>query len=203
VALCLAGAAACSDTSDAARAETTETTSSVAEEPAQPPTSVDSADVAAPPAETTPPLRATDAAEGEIAGYPGTVSPIVALDESARFEGARVVAEIVGSEDRTVEARLAGESNGPGVALTVSLRNDGSDAAELGTVIVDLIDSTGQSSTLVGSAQDGELGGVLEPGGAQTGTYVFSIPDDARTDVRVLVHYSYSTAAVGFAGSLP
>ncbi len=197
--MCLAGTAACSSTSEPARAETSTT---VAEEPAEPPTSVDSSDLAAPPAETAAPLK-DDAAQGQVAGYPGAVSPMVALDESATFEGTRVVAEIAGIEDRTVEARLAGESNGPGVALTVSLRNDGTEVAELGTVIVDLIDSTGQSSTLVGSAQDGELGGALEPGGSQTGTYVFSIPDDARTDVRVLVHYSYSTAAVGFAGSLP
>jgi hypothetical protein len=47
------------------------------------------------------------------------------------------------------------------------------------------------------------LAGALDAGRTRSGTYVFTLADDERADVSVLVRYSADTPTVVFAGNVP
>lgn len=133
--------------------------------------------------------------------YPGPVASPVSFEDTADF-GSGATVRIVAAEATEVEAVLAGERSGAGVAVTIEIANGSDEKLTLGTTTVDLLDSTGASATLVSSAST-EMPGELEPGGRADATFTFLLPPDQRSDVRLLVTYSTAQTAVVLTGSLP
>jgi hypothetical protein len=152
-----------------------------------------------------------EATGGETAGettdetvppVPGEVADPVGLDDTA---DAGHGVEVRLSRIRAVEAEanLPGEVGGPAVAVTVEVANGSRDRIDLGRVTVDLATREGASASPVVDPDQEPLAGALDAGRTRSGTYVFTLADDERADVSVLVRYSADTPTVVFTGNVP
>jgi hypothetical protein len=112
--------------------------------------------------------------------------PAVPLDESVAVEDVTVSLPSV----ERVDARGVGPGNvaGPGVRVTVRVRNDAAADLLLDGVSVNL---TYGSESVPGSPVNDDsaapFGGALRPGGTAEGVYVFSLPAAQRASVAVEV----------------
>ena len=94
-----------------------------------------------------------------------------------------------------------GEVGGPSLSFTVSATNSGPDAVSLQSTVVGL--AYGQNltpSNELGSAGT-PLPGEVAAGQTVTGSYVFVVPVEQRSDVRISVDYRAGIPVVVFEGS--
>jgi hypothetical protein len=143
------------------------------------------------------------AAAGEtVPPVPGDVADPV--DLAATADAGHGV-EIRLSRIRSVEAEanLPGEVDGPAVAVTVEVANGSRDPIDLGHVTVDLATREGASASPVLDPDREPLAGALDSGRTRSATYVFTLADEERADVSVLVRYSADTPTVVFTGNVP
>ncbi len=99
-------------------------------------------------------------------------------------------------------AQLPGEVAGPAVAVTVEVSNGSAQPIGLDSVTVTLTDSDGNPGSPLSTDPAKPLAGVLAPGTQQSGSYVFSVPNDTRDPLAVSVSYSTGTPTVLFKGSI-
>ena len=127
----------------------------------------------------------------------------VALEKPAEL-APEVTASIGTIEVVQGEAKRPGEIAGPSVRFTTSISNSSGKLLDLRSTVV----SVYYGSDEVPANQLEEPGGVPLPsdvstGQIATGTYVFSIPPDQRSLVRIVVDYSVRFPPAVFAGSIP
>lgn len=132
----------------------------------------------------------------------GNVADPVALDETTGF-GDGVSVHIAQFESVQTEARLPGERSGPGVAVTLEMINGSGSAVSLDSVTVDLVTSDGASAIRIVDPSREEFSGNLGLGEKGSGTYVFTIPPDQRSDIAIHIKYSADTPVVVFQGNAP
>ncbi|WP_152187780.1 hypothetical protein [Georgenia satyanarayanai] len=171
--------------------------------PAVPPSA---APTAAPREEPTGPPPAPDTprrlGEGRTVDVgPVTVRPPVGLDEAGDF-GTGLTVRLTAIEPVDGVARAPGEIAGPALAVTVQAVNDSTAPVSLADVVVFL--SSGPDRTPASDLGQGStpLGGSLDAGSSTTGTYVFTVPDDERDDLRVEISYTGEAPTVAFTGAV-
>ncbi|HEY5881087.1 MAG TPA: hypothetical protein VIU11_19400 [Nakamurella sp.] len=154
-----------------------------------------------PPVTTEVPAPGGGGIDQTVPAVEMTSRPAVSLDQPGEF-GNRVAVTLDSVEKITTTAELPGEIAGPGVALTLTIRN-GSDApVDLGAVVVDVADSAGTPTIPMTTSPAAPFGGELAPGQQATGVYVVTLPQNYADPATIAVTYSASAPVVVFAGTL-
>jgi hypothetical protein len=137
-----------------------------------------------------------------------TVAPVeqstadpVAIDEPATLPGSITASITSITSIDSIDAILPGETAGPGVSITVEFANGSAEPLDLSSVLVDLVDSDGLSSTPMNSGAS-PFKGSLAAGESQSATYVFTIDEAVRHDVTIRLSYSADEPIVLFTGDL-
>lgn len=156
------------------------------------------------PTSNSPTPSATTPTQAERTDSPIEVKETVPIDEVGDFgDGIRVgVARV-----RAVEAGGGGgigDLAGPAIAVTIDLTNDGSTPVTLDEVVVtatygkDGIPAPG----VFNDTRANHFAGSLAAGASARGTYVFSLPEDQRRRVTILVSHSGGVPNVAFQGAV-
>lgn len=134
---------------------------------------------------------------------PGTLptAPPVPLDEVADF-GTGVTARVDSVDAIEAQAQGPGEVSGPGVAIDVTVTNDSSAPVDLALFLVNLTDGDGNPGIPMLGDPAEPVEGTLAPGGSVSGTYVFTVDEDARDGVRIEASYSTDAPVVVFEGDV-
>ncbi|MHA3703890.1 hypothetical protein ACXR2U_17100 [Jatrophihabitans sp. YIM 134969] len=159
--------------------------------------STTAATTSAPSSSPTAPLTTAAPPAG---GDPGTKAPVPIASAATFTPG--LTATVITIEPITTTASLPGEIAGPGVRLTLAIQNRSSSPLDLGNVTVDLQDSSGSSATPLTGNGSKPFTGTAAPGGSATGVYVFTLPVDDRSGVRLYVTSKASLPVVVFTGDL-
>jgi hypothetical protein len=126
--------------------------------------------------------------------------PPVAVGEPSDF-GDGLVATVTEVEAIDLEAQAPGEVAGPGVLVTLELRNDTDADVDLGGVSVNASYADGVPAALHQTGPVDPLMGTLEPGDRATGTYAFRVPTAEQGSIVLDVHHgnevSYVIVEVG------
>ena len=162
-------------------------------------TTGDVADPSSTPTTATPGSESTLPA-AEPVPDPGTADPVDINEPSTVASGASV--RLVSFTSTQAEASLPGEVSGPAVVMVVEFTNGTSEPIDLDGVTVDLQHGDGISAGLVTSADHEALAGVLAPGEAASGSYLFTIPTDDRDEVTVSIKFAADEPRLFFAGSI-
>lgn len=127
--------------------------------------------------------------------------PDVKLTAPAKTGG--VTVQVVKLRALTVKARQPGEVSGPGLAVTVQVRNGSDQTLRGGGLLV----------TIYGSDQapGGEMSGPptspietdIKPGGKATGTYAFTLPRAKRSPITIQVTLPSESPVLVFKGDAP
>jgi hypothetical protein len=151
------------------------------------------------PSATSTPVTSQAPADGQA---PPAAAPPVALDAAA--EPVPGVVTTVG-DLAAIEgvADGPGEVAGPALSFTVTVRNDTRAVVSLAAAVVTVAsgsDLLPADQLATGSSPLPAEAGV---GDTVTGTYVFTVPEERRDDVRITFDYLAGTPAVVFAGAAP
>jgi hypothetical protein len=130
-----------------------------------------------------------------------TMAP-VPLTAPAKF-GDGVSASVVGIKAINAKARGIGEVSGPGLQITVQLRNGTAKALSLDTVVVNLADSTNAPGSPMSGPPAKPFTGSLAAGHDASGVYVFTVPQNRRSRITITMSYSGQSSDVVFVGSAP
>jgi hypothetical protein len=134
---------------------------------------------------------------------PQEVAEAVELDEPAAFVES-VRAEVTKLEAVQGEARGPGEISGPAVRVTVEITNETSAPIELDSTIVAMyIGATEDPAVQLSGPGARSLDGDLDPGASASGVYVYAVPNEDRSTIRITVSYTPQDRAVAFEGSAP
>lgn len=178
------GVAACSSSDDASK-ESSSTT-------AEPSTSTS--------ASTTPPVNEGPSTSGPPAtAGDGAAVGVNVLDpvEVGRFEdlGGGVTTTVTSWKEVDATAEVPGDVAGPGIAVTVELRN-GSDAPiDASSLVVGALAEGATAPPNSGPPSD-PLEGTLAPGDEARGVYVFRVPEQGVEDVVVDIQTGFSPNTV-------
>jgi hypothetical protein len=98
-----------------------------------------------------------------------------------------------------------GESGGPAIRFEVTITNAGAEAIDLqnARVTVDSGADLVPASELSGGPDIVPFPASLEPGASATAAYVFTVPVEARSDVRITLDYLASVPFALFVGAAP
>lgn len=105
--------------------------------------------------------------------------PPIGIGEPAELAPG-IVVEVSALRPTQIEGRGPGETSGPGVIGTVTVRNDGSAPFDLGGLVVNAHYADGRPAVPVHRSGDA-LRGELAPGRSVTGEYAFRIPPSGQT----------------------
>ena len=94
-----------------------------------------------------------------------------------------------------------GDVAAPAVAVTVTVTNTSSKAVALNGIFVNLEDSAGMTGTPSVGAPSAPLAGQLAAGHKAQGVYVFVVPQNRRSAVKVFVSDPISATTVTFVGN--
>lgn len=102
-------------------------------------------------------------------------------------------------------------SQGPGsfpgreyARLTITIDNGSSEAIDLGTSVLTVLDAKGATAVRVyaAEAKATDFAGTVAAGKSATATYAFAIPEDARDEVTVVVDFDGDHTSAVFHGGL-
>jgi hypothetical protein len=137
-------------------------------------------------------------------GAPEPIEPVktkkaVALDTTGDF-GTGLTVRLSRIAPVKGTANVPGEIAGPAIKLTVVARNRADRAVDLNSVVVFV--SFGRKRTPASELSDGArpLKGSVAPDDSRTGTYIYTVPEDEREQVRVEISYSSEAPTVAFEG---
>ncbi|WP_208738957.1 hypothetical protein [Arthrobacter agilis] len=142
-------------------------------------------------------------ATGKIIDEPPPVATPQTFDEPADVaEG--VAARVAAMKAVDGEARGIGEVDGPAVQFTLEITNSTTESVSLAEAVVNVEAGTDRSPA-------GQLSGPgatafpadVAPGQTVSGVFVFQIPPEQRTAVRVLFHYQAVSPVAAFEGPVP
>ena len=123
-----------------------------------------------------------------------TLAP-VPVGQPAPF-GDGLVADVVRIDQLQLEARGPGEIAGPGVGVTVELRNESKDPIDLGGVVVNASYADGVPASASDSKPAAAATGSLPAGEKRQGVYVFQVPNEQAASLVVEVNYNGSPNVV-------
>ena len=159
---------------------------------------------------TTPPAPSTEAGPTPVVVTPGpppppgaTGAPVIGIStlppvpvgEPASFGGG-LVATVAQIDQLQLEARGPGEIAGPGVGVTVELKNESADPIDLGGVAVNASYGDGVPASSSGAAPAAPVTGALPAGETRRGVYVFQVPNEDAGSLVVEVNYNGSPNVV-------
>lgn len=125
----------------------------------------------------------------------------VPLDDVADF-GTGLTVRLSDVTAAQAEAKAPGEIAGPAVQVVVEAVNDGDAEVSLDGVVVFLsYGGDRMPASQFGSSSD-PLVGALAAGESRTGTYLYAVPPEGRSDLRVEISYTGSAPTVAFEGSV-
>jgi hypothetical protein len=101
----------------------------------------------------------------------------------------------------TAKAQLPGEVAGPALALTVKIDNQSPQRVDLGSVLVTLADSSGAPGGEMSARPARPLKGRLASQKSASGVYVFTVDEDRRDPIMVLVTLAGETPVLAFKGN--
>jgi hypothetical protein len=128
-----------------------------------------------------------------------TKKPVKLDKPSDTGEGASV--RITSVKAINAKAQLPGEVAGPGVALTVVVKNSSAEPLNIGTVVVSLLDATGAPGNEMSSAPAKPFSGTLASGKTATGVYVFTVGKQRREPISVSVTLTGGAPVLVFKGN--
>jgi len=126
--------------------------------------------------------------------------PPVAVAQAADF-GNRVSATVTSLRSITTTARQPGEIAGPGVAVTLSVRNRSGRSVDLGSAVMTAQDGAAVPAIPVGTAPSTPLPAVLPAGGTAGGVFVFTLPPNHRNPLTFAFSYTTGAPVVTFVGT--
>jgi len=159
---------------------------------AAPTASSDGADPSATNSPATPDPAATSGTMPELA----PVAPDAPADN-----GEGLVARITSMKAVEGEAVQAGEIGGPAVQFMLTITNGTDEAVDLGFISVNAY--IGEARTPAGGLVrpgGAPFEGTLEAGESAEGVYVYTIPEDQRSDVTLTIDYRAGQPAFVFRG---
>lgn len=147
-----------------------------------------------PPPATTPVPPATPGGVNDtVPSRPEKSQRPVQLDKPSQT-GTGLTAGLVSIKSINAKAQLPGEIAGPALAITVEVKNNSSQAADLNTSVVTLQDSKKAPGGEMTASPARPLKGRLAPGDSSRGVYVFAVPENARKPI--IVNVTISNAPV-------
>jgi hypothetical protein len=156
-------------------------------EPTSPaPTTSGAATPTATQAPATTRVAPTNPVESTVAPRPEETRPPVKLDQPSST-GTGLTAKVISVQAIEAKAQLPGEITGPAVAITIEVSNTGTRTADLGAVVVTVLDSDEAPGAEMTAAPAQPLTGRLAPKKTTRGVYVFRVPTDKRRPVTVMV----------------
>ncbi|UYK39734.1 DUF4352 domain-containing protein [Microbacterium terricola] len=128
--------------------------------------------------------------------------PPADLDSPVRVDEGPTVA-VSSIESVMGEAVLPGEVSGPAVRVTVVVRNRTDEPIDLTTAVVTLYQGeSGLQASPVSKPAGQAFPSEVAPGKRAKGVFVFELPEDQRTDVRIEVDLSVSDPLIAFEGDI-
>ncbi|MEW2012576.1 MULTISPECIES: DUF4352 domain-containing protein [Microbacterium] len=143
-------------------------------------------------------------AGGEQEADPGDreTLPPAELDDAVAVQGGPEVS-VSSIDDVDGEAVVPGEVSGPAVRITVEIENDSDDPIDLTTAVVTLYEGdSGLQANPVSKPAGKAFPDEVAPGKSAEGAFVFELPMDQRSDVRVEVDLSVSDPLIAFEGDI-
>jgi len=151
-------------------------------------------------APTNPPTPEPSGPTGDATEGPGTVAPVGLTDTAEVGDG--VSGRLVSVEAIQGDGDGPGNIDGPALRVTVELVNGTSKPVSFDAVAAELY--TGQDLTPASPLDDpsaAPFSGTVAPGDSATGVYVFTVPEDRRSDVTVQVGYQAGAPYLVFRGA--
>ena len=131
----------------------------------------------------------TNPVERTVAPQPEESKPPVRLDQPSTT-GTGLTAKLILVSAVEAKAQLPGEITGPALAITIEVSNTGTRPADLGSVVVTVLDSDEAPGAEMTAAPAEPLTGRLAAKAKVRGVYVFRVPKDKRRPVTVTVSIS-------------
>lgn len=203
VTLLLASGAACSPDpeSSPSAAATPTTTAEPGPTTAAPGPTTTPSDTLPPPATTPVPPPSPGSVESTVPTEPEESKAPVKLDKPSET-GTGLTARLVTIKAVSAEAQLPGEVAGPALAITVEVANAASQAADLDSVVVNVLDADKAPATQMSTAPSKPFSGRVSAGEKARAVYVFTVPKDKRRPVTVTVSIRDAPVLV-FTGDAP
>lgn len=154
-----------------------------------------------PPATTPVPAPGGGDINQTVAAVDLTTLPAIALTDSADL-GNGVSVKLDSVEAVHADAQLPGEIAGPGVKLTVVIKNDSPAAIDLSNVGVDVVDAAGTPTIFMSASPSAPFTGQLAAGSGATGVYVFALPASYTDPAAISISYSTDAPIALFSGTV-
>ena len=116
--------------------------------------------------------------------------------------GDGVTANVINRRTVTVKATMPHEISGAAAVVTIRISNGSSHALNLGNVVVTAEDAAGIPLVEMRSGPSAPLSGSVASGKNATGVYVFKLPTNFRSPLRVSVSYSTTAPVAVFVGGV-
>jgi hypothetical protein len=161
---------------------------------ATPPVPAPSSEVAPTPVVVTAGPPPPPGATGKPVIGVSTLPPVL-VGEPAPF-GDGLIANVVRIDQLQLEAHGPGEIAGPGVGVTVELKNESANPIDLGGIAVNASYRNGVPASASETAPAAAAAGALPPGETRRGVYVFQVPREDVGSLVVEVNYNGSPNVV-------
>jgi hypothetical protein len=139
-----------------------------------------------PPATTPVPAATPGDVNSTVPSKPEETKKPVKLDRPSTT-GTGLTVNLTSIKPVNARAEQPGEVAGPALAITITVKNTGSKAAELNTLVVNVLNSDDAPGTQMSAKPSKPLAGSVAAGKTKTGVYVFTVPKDKRKPVTVTV----------------
>lgn len=139
-----------------------------------------------PPATTPVPPPSPGGVDSTVPTEPEESKRPVELDEPSGT-GTGLTARLVTIRSVTAKAQLPGEVAGPALAITIEVENADADAADLSSVVVNVLDADDAPGTQMTAAPSRPLAGRVGGRKSARGVYLFTVPKDKRNPITVTV----------------
>lgn len=150
--------------------------------------------------EPVPPPSKGNTKETVPSGTQASKKP-VGLDESSN--SGDVVVKVTDVKTVKAKAQIPGEVSGPGLLISVSVKNNSEKALDLGAVLVTVYDSSDAPAGEMTMAPNKPMKGSLKPGATAKGAYLFTIPKKRRSPIVVNVTLPTGSPVAVFRGDAP
>jgi hypothetical protein len=139
-----------------------------------------------PPATTPVPAATPGNVNSTVPSKPEKTKKPVKLDRPSTT-GTGLTVNLTSIEPINAKAEQPGEVAGPGLAITITVKNTGSKSADLSTLVVNVANSDDAPGTQMSAKPSRPLAGSVAAGKTKTGVYVFTVSKDKRKPVTVTV----------------
>jgi hypothetical protein len=139
-----------------------------------------------------------DAAEGPVTAAP-IPAQTAAIDQPIEFETG-IAVSLTRVDSTTVTAQTPGEISGPAVVVELAVTNNSTAPIDLSSAVVNLSSADGEYGVGTTAGGPQPLAGVLAPGAASSGIYVFMLDPAQGRDVVISVNYGAGEPLAVFTG---